>query len=166
MKTYATNLASKFLTIEACHWPPRRVLMCLSLSAFNQIGIASHRRLIKTAVMLILSIAISENSVLVNSVYWIAGLITGSLATGIAAIAIAAIGFSMLGGRISVRCGASAMLGCFLLFGAPAIGQALSNLARSDETAHPDNPYSAQGSPPPLPDIPPYDPYGGASLIK
>lgn len=115
--------------------------------------------------MLISSIATSDSSAVVEASEWIAGLLTGSLATGIAVIAIAAVGFGMLGGRIDLRRGASAILGCFLLFGAPAIAEALSSLSRSEVSAAPDAaPPPSAG---PAPNAPPQqDPYAGASLIQ
>ena len=116
--------------------------------------------------MLILSIVSPENSALVSASEWLVGLVTGSLATGIAVIAIAVIGFGMLNGRLDVRRGASAILGCFILFGAPTIAGALSDLARSEEPAIPGPALAAQGIGPPPNTPPQQDPYAGASLIR
>lgn len=129
--------------------------------------VASLACLRQTATMLILAIALQEDSTLVNASNWLAGLATGSPATGIAVIAIAAIGFGMLSGRIDLRRGASAVLGCFILFGAPAIVAAFSDLARSEASEKPGVTYAQTQNVEPPPRMPPQqDPYAGASLIR
>ena len=52
---------------------------------------------------------------------WMQGTLMGTVATVAAVIAIAAVGFMMLTGRMNWRCGATVILGCFILFGAASI---------------------------------------------
>jgi hypothetical protein len=64
-----------------------------------------------------------------------------------------------------VRRGASVVLGCFILFGAPSIARELVGLAGrgNDQIAAPDrSPAAPPQSPPRLPPQP--DPYAGASV--
>ena len=60
-----------------------------------------------------------------GAVQWGLALLTGSLSTSIAVVAIAGLGFAMLQGDIPVRRATRFVLGCFILFGAPMIAQAL-----------------------------------------
>lgn len=95
---------------------------------------------------------------------WVAAMLTGSVGTIVALIAIAGVGARMLLGRLSIRSGVRVVLGCFILFGAPVIAQALAHLiTRTPSTT------TSQGQaamPPPIPTArtPDRDPYAGASL--
>lgn len=70
----------------------------------------------------------------------------------------------MLGGRIDVRRGVTAILGCFILFGAASIVVGLQSASPGPDGG----PLSsiAETPPPPLPPTPAsgYDPYAGASV--
>lgn len=116
--------------------------------------------------MLTLPIAAIEPNTVLRASDWLVALATGPLATSVAIIAIALVGFAMLAGRIDWRRGASVIAGCFILFGAPAIAQALINLSRTgpNEIVITDNPRQPA---PPAPLTPePQDPYSGASIIR
>lgn len=98
---------------------------------------------------------------------WLAGVLTGTAGTVIAILAVAGIGLAMLQGRVSVRSGLRVAIGCFILFGAPAIGQELLGLARwsggpavIEVQPAPSPPPIAVPSPPPQS----ADPYAGASV--
>ncbi|MBX3594140.1 TrbC/VirB2 family protein [Sphingomonas sp.] len=103
---------------------------------------------------------------LVAAVQWVQAALLGTLATTVAVIAVAAIGLGMLTGRIHVQRGATAIMGCFILFGAPAIADGLMRLGvaagGSNERAalSPPAPIPSQSPPSPAP----YDPYAGASV--
>lgn len=99
---------------------------------------------------------------------WLVQLVTGSLATSIAILAIAFIGFGMLRGRIDMRRGATTLIGCFILFGAPAIAAALSDLARDDPStaAIPTEPSIDPVANAPTVPKPQSDPYAGAALVR
>ncbi|MFL9841149.1 TrbC/VirB2 family protein [Sphingomonas sp. ST-64] len=105
-----------------------------------------------------------SSSALVAAAEWIQGTLLGTLATTIAVIAIAWIGLGMLTGRIDLRRGATIVLGCFVLFGAPTIAAGLMRLgdASVGRAAEPIAPA------PPAPIVTlspvPYDPYAGASV--
>ena len=109
--------------------------------------------------------AIQPNTIL-RATEWLVALATGPLATSVAAIAIAFVGFAMLTGRINWRRGGITIAGCFILFGAPAIAQALIGLSATGPSeivvAGKYNP-----APPPAPPAPDaQDPYSGASIIR
>jgi type IV secretion system protein VirB2 len=98
---------------------------------------------------------------------WVSDLLLGPLATVIGVVAIAWIGFAMLTGRVNVRRGLSAVLGCFILFGARGIVQGLqltANDSAPTTTAVAPPVYErsvpAQGAPNG------YDPYAGASVVR
>ncbi len=116
--------------------------------------------------MLNLPIIATQNSTMVRASEWLAGVATGTLATSIAIIAIALIGFAMLNGRIDWRRGATTIVGCFILFGAPAIAQALIALSRTgtDEIVVADSARATAAEAPVRP--PQQDPYSGASIIR
>lgn len=84
----------------------------------------------------------------------------------IAILAVAGIGLAMLQGRVSVRSGLRVAIGCFILFGAPAIAQELMGLVRRNagpaliEVQPASPPLIAVPAPPP----PNPDPYAGASV--
>ncbi|MEQ1499254.1 MAG: TrbC/VirB2 family protein [Novosphingobium sp.] len=97
---------------------------------------------------------------------WIAALITGPVGTALAVIAVAWFGFAVLGGRLPLRRGGVLVMGCFILFAAPALANSLMALARNSSSGGlPVEPKRMDISPPPAPATPPvYDPYAGASL--
>ncbi len=110
----------------------------------------------------------SQSAALSAATDWIANAVTGSTAAAVAVLAIAFVGFGMLQGRIDVRRGATTILGCFLLFGAPAIASALMHIERPDGHAGfglVEPPNNATAVAPSVPQTQP-DPYAGASLIR
>lgn len=111
--------------------------------------------------------AASSESLLLASVLWVESLLLGSVGTSLAITAVAAIGFATLAGRLSVRRGATVILGCFILFGAPALSIALMGLAHSNggviQSARIDPPAPAKfEGPAKLSSMD--DPYAGASV--
>jgi type IV secretory pathway VirB2 component (pilin) len=100
------------------------------------------------------------------AVRWLEGTLLGTVATSVAVICVAGVGLMMLSGRIDLRRGASVILGCFILFGAPGIAAALHGLAGGAD------PAPAMIEPvyvPPPPYVPPPrnpDPYAGASVPR
>lgn len=100
---------------------------------------------------------------------WASGLLFGPLATAIAVIAIAWVGLAMLSGRIDIRRGASAVLGCFLLFGAKGIADRLMATV-----AYEGSPPVAATAPPPVyagtvqqrGSSNAFDPYAGAAVFR
>jgi type IV secretory pathway VirB2 component (pilin) len=105
------------------------------------------------------------SSAIVAAVQWLEGTLLGTIATTAAVIAVAWIGVMMLTGRVTVRSGATTILGCFILFGATSIVAGIRNTISGDENAMPP---VADMSPPVV--IPPVqvknDPYAGASLRR
>ena len=96
---------------------------------------------------------------------WIAALLTGSLATSVAVMAVGATGLAMLSGRVSLRDGARAVIGCFVLFGAGALSAGILGLVRAGagETVHAPPAQTVQ-PPAPMTTQPAFDPYAGASV--
>lgn len=97
-----------------------------------------------------------------SAVEWLSATMLGSVATGLCIVAIAVVGLTMLSGKLPLRQGGRVLLGCFILFGAPALAGALRNLAI-------DVPAPAEVPAAPLPPRSPqpsstFDPYAGASL--
>lgn len=110
----------------------------------------------------------SGSSSLADAALWVQRAMLGTAATVIATIAVAAIGYLMMTGRVSVRRGATVVIGCFVLFGAPTIAAGIVGLvARSGEAEVAINVPAAQpvipAAPSPTP-APAYDPYAGASV--
>lgn len=105
----------------------------------------------------------ARHDVLSAAVYWIANLLTGTLATSIAVITIAMLGFAMMSGRLAVRAGLRSVLGCFVLFGASPLAEALAQMVRSSDGPISAQPASVSAPPSPLPP-PEFDPYAGASV--
>lgn len=114
----------------------------------------------------------TEGPALVRAAHWIEVLMLGPVATTIAVLAIASLGFAMLGGRLSVRRGLTALFGCFILFGAPAIARGIlgsaSELAGGQPSVFPERSHPSQ-----VPEFTPpsraapsevSDPYAGASI--
>lgn len=105
-------------------------------------------------------------SPLADAMVWVQTIALGTVATAIAVMAVAAVGMLMLAGRFQLKRGILVILGCFILFGARGIGEALGGLvgsepqsfSSSNTAAPPMAPY-----PRPLP-IQAYDPYAGAAL--
>ena len=98
---------------------------------------------------------------------WVEGILTGKLASVLAVIAVATLGFALLSGRIDIRRGLTVLVGCFILFGAPAIAVGLRSLA--DATSSDDDATGAQPSDQtPIATMPAnpnyFDPYAGASV--
>jgi type IV secretory pathway VirB2 component (pilin) len=109
------------------------------------------------------------SSAVVAAVRWIEGTLLGPAATSVAVVCVAAIGLMMLSGRIDFRRAAAIVLGCFILFGAPAIAAALHGLAGGGApaaaVAEPAwAPPPLPVPPPPPPQAPNPDPYAGASV--
>ncbi len=95
---------------------------------------------------------------------WVEHLLVGTVATAVATIAVAAIGYLVLTGRVDLRRGATVVIGCFILFGAPRIAAGLLQLSSNGElpARRSDLPPT---DPPPIisPPLPaPSDPYAGA----
>jgi len=111
------------------------------------------------------------SSPILAAVSWVQGALLGTVATAIATIAIAALGFLMLTGRLPVRRGMIAILGCFILFGASSMARSIrSGLA---EMAGAPEPVPVAYAPPPLRPppppaaprpVPPADPFAGAAV--
>lgn len=107
-------------------------------------------------------------SPIADGVVWVQGVALGSVSTTIAVIAVAAIGLLMLLGRLELRRGINVVGGCFLLFGASAIGTAITGLTgpvamprAPDATALSALPSVSQETAGPVTF---YDPYAGASV--
>ncbi len=103
---------------------------------------------------------------LATAMGWLQGTLLGTLATAVAVIAVAALGMMMLTGRLNLKRGATTILGCFILFGAPSIATGV--LAMREQTSSPTQMSGASHTlPPPFPTpipTPAFDPYAGASL--
>lgn len=108
------------------------------------------------------------SSALVAAVQWLEGTLLGTIATTIAVIAVASIGFMALSGRVDLRRAGSAILGCFILFGASSIVAGLESMARDGDAYEPVQPQTAASEVSPLARSPAprtgYDPYAGASV--
>lgn len=99
------------------------------------------------------------------AVRWIESLMLGSLATVIAVLAIAALGLLMLEGRLDRSQSARAILGCFVIFGAPLIATGLLGTITTAPSVTVRASAEAEVIPPPPPRPPErYDPYAGAAL--
>jgi type IV secretion system protein VirB2 len=98
---------------------------------------------------------------------WIEQALLGPAATSIAILAVAALGLGMLWGRFDLRTAARAVLGAFILFGAPLIAYQMSSSLRGGEVAAPS---LGQATPsvavaPQMPkNAPAQDPYAGAAV--
>ncbi|MFL6844603.1 MAG: TrbC/VirB2 family protein [Allosphingosinicella sp.] len=109
---------------------------------------------------------------IVGAVHWLEGALLGSVAVSIAVISVAAVGLMMLSGRIDVRRSATVILGCFILFGAPAIAAGIESMvlgvsepADAPATFEPP-PLRIEPPPPAPPPQPPAssDPFAGAAV--
>jgi len=110
-----------------------------------------------------------EASPILAAVTWVESALLGTVATGVATIAIAALGFMMLTGRLPVRRGMVAILGCFILFGAAGMARSirsgLAEVAGAPEAVPIAYAAPAPAPPPaPPPPQPAADPYAGAAV--
>lgn len=111
------------------------------------------------------------SSPILAAVLWVQGVLLGTVATVIATIAIAALGFMMLSGRLPVRRGMVAILGCFILFGASSLANSI-RAGLVDMGGAPEPVPVAYSTPPPaprpvIPATPPppqADPFAGAAV--
>lgn len=115
-----------------------------------------------------ISASLSEpigHSPLLAAVSWLESTLLGTIALTIATLAIAWVGLMMLAGRVNVRHGVTAVAGCFVLFGAPAIAAGLKAELFGTAGSTPDSgiPETAPVFIPPTASLP-VDPYAGASL--
>jgi type IV secretory pathway VirB2 component (pilin) len=109
------------------------------------------------------------SNALVAAAAWLQGTVLGTVATSVALIAVAGVGLMMLTGRVHLRRGATVIVGCFILFGAPTIAAGLRDAVRardSDVAALRPAPVEPPlaNVPRPTAPSPGYDPYAGASL--
>jgi type IV secretion system protein VirB2 len=108
---------------------------------------------------------------IVAAVSWVQATLLGSIATAVATIAVASIGYLAFSGRMDLRRGLQVILGCFVVFSAPAIAAGLQGLASAlvDETSAAP-PALSQSAPVLIPlqptndARPAYDPYAGAAV--
>lgn len=101
---------------------------------------------------------------LVASVEWLRMVLTGRVATMCAVIAVAWIGMLAMTGRVALRRGVQVIVGCFVLFGAPAIVAGLESAVGGNDRAEVAM-QTPPGPPPPiLPQVPAYDPSAGAGV--
>ena len=110
----------------------------------------------------------AASGAIVAAVQWLEGTLLGTIATTIAVVAVASIGLMALSGRVELRRAGTAILGCFILFGASSIVAGLESAARNGNAYEPVPPQivSSELSPlarPPAPRTG-YDPYAGASV--
>ena len=110
----------------------------------------------------------SQTGALPAAVDWVQGVLLGSAGTAIAVLAVAGVGAALLQGRLAPRDGLRVVLGCFILFGAPAITQGLMRLAQDTSSTAVAVPVTVPLMPPP-PQLPsprsnPFDPYAGAAV--
>ncbi|MDJ0642611.1 MAG: TrbC/VirB2 family protein [Erythrobacter sp.] len=106
-----------------------------------------------------------EASPIASSLEWINGVLFGQIAVGLCVLAVAFVGMQMLTGRWRLRLGFRAVLGCFVLLGAPIIAAGLMGGLE-------DRPTTLVIAAPDVPEVSPreelepaeYDPYAGASL--
>jgi type IV secretory pathway VirB2 component (pilin) len=111
------------------------------------------------------------SSAVVAAVAWLQGTLLGTVATVLATICVAAVGLMMLSGRVPVRRGLSAILGCFILFGASTIAAGIrdsvtglgGDVAWTPPAPAP-LPVAAVAPPPPKPPAPAADPFAGAAV--
>lgn len=103
---------------------------------------------------------------MVESAFWIEGVLLGEIALGLCVLAVALVGALMLTGRQPLRQGMRVALGCFVLLGAPVIAAGLiQGGGRASESA-PQPPSAVLQTEAPRAALPPasFDPYAGASL--
>jgi type IV secretion system protein VirB2 len=107
-----------------------------------------------------------DQSVLVPAAQWGQNLLLGTFATIIAVVAIATTGLLMLSGRLDVRRGATVIVGCFVLFGAPAFAAGLMFASEQSAAVQsvPEMPTAPSFSPTDQPSQSNFDPYAGAAV--
>lgn len=112
-------------------------------------------------------IPMTQAGSLPTAVEWVEQLLIGSLGTSIAVLAIAMLGCAMLLGRVRIGDGLRTIFGCFLLFGAPIVGQSLLGMTQrigsgtiTPVTSAEDLPTARPKSPVPV-GTNPFDPYQG-----
>jgi type IV secretion system protein VirB2 len=105
-----------------------------------------------------------------SSIVWVENALLGSVAVTIATLAIGALGLMMLTGRMDVRRGVQAVVGCFVIFGASSIASGMiSAFDRSVDRSQQTAPGSTSVGLPPEPGNLPvrqYDPYAGAAIPR
>jgi type IV secretion system protein VirB2 len=111
---------------------------------------------------------------IISAVQWLQGTLLGTIATTVAVVAVASVGMMMLAGRVDLRRGATAVIGCFILFGASSIVAGFRSYAAAPDQFAP----IPTTSPPTLPTAVPLrqpidaaskspavvDPYAGAAV--
>lgn len=101
---------------------------------------------------------------LVKAASWTSDLLLGPLATSVCVVAIASIGAVMLSGRIDQKRALTALIACFLIFGASSIANGLLfGIGDAQAPARDDPPLAV-----PVPQAkasPDFDPYAGASPL-
>lgn len=107
-------------------------------------------------------------SVIATALEWMTNALVGEISTSLGVLAIAALGFTMLAGRLSLRRGMTVFVGCFILFGAPAIASGLLGGARAaDGTVGASTDLAPPIALPPATVLQPIeDPYAGASIVS
>ena len=95
---------------------------------------------------------------------WISAILLGPSATAVAVIAVACFGFLLLSGRLPVRRGILALFGCFILFAASALADALTGGFNTTDAEPAPLPVPQAQYSPTTPKVTPYDPYAGASV--
>jgi type IV secretion system protein VirB2 len=114
-----------------------------------------------------ISVGNQDAGAIPTAVSWVEQALLGQAATSIAILAVAVFGFGMLWGRLDLRAAGRAVLGAFILFGAPLIAYQMSSALRGGEVA---SPNVAQQVPsistaPQMPrNAPVQDPYAGAAV--
>jgi type IV secretion system protein VirB2 len=108
---------------------------------------------------------------LLAAVIWLRDVVLGPIATAVAIVAVAGVGYLALSGKIDLRRGASVIVGCFIIFGAPMIARGIQAAAGSSAAG-----FSVPASVAPVPEAAPvatptaappqYDPYAGPSILQ
>ena len=106
-----------------------------------------------------------DGSAATAALNWLSQLAVGRAGTAVAILIVSALGLSLLQGRLPVRRGAMAIIGCFILFSAHSIAAGLLSVGnRSPEGGGAATPVEPRLYVPPVPQPVPYDPYAGASV--
>jgi type IV secretion system protein VirB2 len=106
---------------------------------------------------------------LATAAQWLEGTLLGTVAITISTVAVASVGILTLSGHVDLRRGATVILGCFLLFGAPTIVAGIQSTAWRPDIGEESLAIAAVDPTPPLVvshPPPPVDPYSRASLIQ
>ena len=103
---------------------------------------------------------------LVTAANWLQQVVAGNAAMTLGVIAVAVLGLAMFNGQLPVRRGLVVVAGCFLLFGAPSIGQALLGLSNDQAANVMPAHVQANVRTDQIPNVSPQrDPYAGAGLV-